>query len=188
MQQRQGWMRDFLLEQGQEALGFVGSVGLQDDSTNVAAGIRAALSLSNDWARQESTWTEALRTLREATEGAGILVVINGIVDVNFASFIKIVDTLGCVYVNVDHRYLHINGEGGEAYSEINLQPGYQKLCYNNALSYVRYRHGDSDFVRVARPGITDDEVMKRVLLAHAMLLTLRGVPVVYYGDEQYLH
>ncbi|HEY1450167.1 MAG TPA: LCP family protein [Solirubrobacteraceae bacterium] len=77
--------------------------------------------------------------------------VINGIVDVNFSSFIKIVDTLGCVYVNVDHRYLHINGEGGELYSEINLQPGYQKLCYNNALSYVRYRHGDSDFVRVAR-------------------------------------
>jgi LCP family protein required for cell wall assembly len=77
--------------------------------------------------------------------------VINGIVDVNFGSFIKIVDTLGCVYVNVDHRYLHVNGEGGELYSEINLQPGYQKLCYNNALSYVRYRHGDSDFVRVAR-------------------------------------
>jgi glycosidase len=40
-------------------------------------------------------------------------------------------------------------------------------------------------FVRVARPGIGDDEVMKRVLLAHAMLLTLRGVPTVYYGDEQ---
>jgi glycosidase len=40
-------------------------------------------------------------------------------------------------------------------------------------------------FVRTARPGITDDEVMKRVLLAHAMLLTLRGVPTVYYGDEQ---
>jgi LCP family protein required for cell wall assembly len=78
-------------------------------------------------------------------------ITINGIVDVNFASFIKIVDTLGCVYVNVDHRYLHVNGEGGEVYSEINLQPGYQKLCYNNALSYVRYRHGDSDFVRVAR-------------------------------------
>jgi cell envelope-related function transcriptional attenuator common domain len=76
---------------------------------------------------------------------------LNGIVDVNFAGFIKVVDTLGCVYVNVDHRYLHVNGEGGELYSEINLQPGYQKLCYNNALSYVRYRHGDSDFVRVAR-------------------------------------
>ncbi len=76
---------------------------------------------------------------------------LNGIVDVNFGGFIKVVDTLGCVYVNVDHRYLHVNGEGAELYSEINLQPGYQKLCYNNALSYVRYRHGDSDFVRVAR-------------------------------------
>ena len=27
--------------------------------------------------------------------------------------------------------------------------------------------------------------MLKRVLLAHAMLLTLRGVPVVYYGDGQ---
>jgi glycosidase len=39
--------------------------------------------------------------------------------------------------------------------------------------------------VRAARPLASDEEVLKRVLLAHAMLLTLRGVPVVYYGDEQ---
>jgi len=77
---------------------------------------------------------------------------LNGIIDVNFSGFIKVVDTLGCVYVNVDHRYYHVNtGSPEENYSEINLQPGYQKLCYNNALSYVRYRHLDSDFVRVAR-------------------------------------
>jgi LCP family protein required for cell wall assembly len=76
---------------------------------------------------------------------------LNGIVDVNFAGFINVVDKLGCVYVDVDHRYYHVNTAGGEAYSEINLQPGYQKLCYQSALSYVRYRHGDSDFVRVAR-------------------------------------
>jgi len=76
---------------------------------------------------------------------------LNGIVDVNFAGFINVVDSLGCVYVNVDHRYYHVNGGFEEDYSEINLQPGYQKLCYNNALSYVRFRHLDSDFVRVAR-------------------------------------
>jgi glycosidase len=39
--------------------------------------------------------------------------------------------------------------------------------------------------VRAARPQASDDEVLKRVLLAHGMLFTLRGVPVVYYGDEQ---
>jgi LCP family protein required for cell wall assembly len=77
---------------------------------------------------------------------------LNGIVDVNFAGFIKVVDTLGCAYVNVDHRYYNENvGSTETDYTSINLQPGYQKLCYENALDYVRYRHSDSDFVRVAR-------------------------------------
>lgn len=40
-------------------------------------------------------------------------------------------------------------------------------------------------FVQQLRPGISPDEALRRVLLAHAMLFTLRGVPVVYYGDEQ---
>ena len=75
---------------------------------------------------------------------------LNGIIDVNFSGFIKVVDALGCAYVNVDHRYIG-GGALGEDFSAINLQPGYQKLCYNNALSYVRFRHFDSDFVRVAR-------------------------------------
>jgi polyisoprenyl-teichoic acid--peptidoglycan teichoic acid transferase len=77
---------------------------------------------------------------------------LNGIIDVNFAGFIKVVDTLGCAYVNVDHRYFNANvGSTETDYTSINLQPGYQKLCYENALDYVRYRHTDSDFIRVAR-------------------------------------
>lgn len=77
---------------------------------------------------------------------------LNGVIDVTFKGFIGVVDTLGCVYVNVDHRYYNQpNGSAETNYSAINLQPGYQKLCYENALSYVRYRHTDSDFVRVAR-------------------------------------
>ncbi|MCW3067682.1 MAG: LytR family transcriptional regulator [Solirubrobacterales bacterium] len=77
---------------------------------------------------------------------------LNGIIDVSFQGFIKVVDTLGCAYVNVDHHYFNLNTGSGETnYTSINLQPGYQKLCYENALNYVRYRHTDSDFVRVAR-------------------------------------
>ena len=34
-------------------------------------------------------------------------------------------------------------------------------------------------------PKATSDELLKRDLLAHAMLLTLRGVPTIYSGDEQ---
>ncbi len=50
---------------------------------------------------------------------------------------------------------------------------------------------GNHDFgrlaylLRTALPDAGNDELLKRVLLSNAMLLTLRGVPVVYYGDEQ---
>lgn len=40
-------------------------------------------------------------------------------------------------------------------------------------------------YVRKAFPNADDEEVLKRVILAHAMMFTLRGVPVVYSGDEQ---
>jgi glycosidase len=40
-------------------------------------------------------------------------------------------------------------------------------------------------FLRRFKPNISADEQLHRDMLAHAMLLTLRGVPTVYYGDEQ---
>lgn len=39
--------------------------------------------------------------------------------------------------------------------------------------------------VMLARPTATREEVFKRVLLAHAVVLLARGVPALYYGDEQ---
>ena len=73
---------------------------------------------------------------------------INHVIDFNFASFLGLVDAIGCVYVNVGQRYLN---NSDPTYQFIDIQPGYQRLCGNKALSYVRYRHTDSDFVRVAR-------------------------------------
>jgi glycosidase len=40
-------------------------------------------------------------------------------------------------------------------------------------------------FIRHFMPNASPDEQLRRDLLAHAMLLTLRGVPTVYSGDEQ---
>lgn len=39
--------------------------------------------------------------------------------------------------------------------------------------------------VKQDRRDMGQEELLKRTLLAHAMLLTLRGAPVIYYGDEQ---
>ena len=40
-------------------------------------------------------------------------------------------------------------------------------------------------FVRKALPQVSDAELLQRLILAHAMLFGLRGVPTVYSGDEQ---
>ena len=39
--------------------------------------------------------------------------------------------------------------------------------------------------MRLAHPTADDAEILQRVLLGHAMLMTLRGVPTIYSGDEQ---
>ncbi|HEY1854383.1 MAG TPA: LCP family protein [Solirubrobacterales bacterium] len=75
------------------------------------------------------------------------------VVNIDFLGFVRAVDAIGCVYVDVDRRYYHSNVgvPPSEEYSEINIQPGYQKLCGKKALEYVRYRHTDTDIVRSAR-------------------------------------
>ncbi len=74
---------------------------------------------------------------------------VNHIVDVNFGGFKALVDAIGCVYSDVDERYY--NNTAVTDYADIDLRPGYQRLCGANALSFVRFRHGDNDIVRNAR-------------------------------------
>jgi LCP family protein required for cell wall assembly len=75
---------------------------------------------------------------------------INYLIAVNFVGFIQVVNRLGGVYIDVDRKYFN-NHTGPTGYAAINLQAGYQRLNGKQALDYVRYRHTDSDFFRVAR-------------------------------------
>ena len=90
----------------------------------------------------------ALKVVKELT---GLK--INHVVNIDFLGFVRAVDAIGCVYTDVDRRYYHSNVGVApeEEYAEINIQPGYQKLCGKKALQYVRYRHTDTDIVRSAR-------------------------------------
>jgi LCP family protein required for cell wall assembly len=91
-------------------------------------------------------------TLQTVKRLLGPRVQINHVVDVNFAGFRYVIDAIGCVYVYVDHHYFNRNlGTIDTNFSSIDIKPGYQKLCGQTALDYARYRHTDSDFVRVAR-------------------------------------
>jgi LCP family protein required for cell wall assembly len=78
---------------------------------------------------------------------------INHAIGVNFKDFRRVVDFINCVYVDVDRRYFHSNAglPPSQQYAEIDIVPGYQKLCGTKALDYVRFRHNDNDLVRAAR-------------------------------------
>jgi len=78
---------------------------------------------------------------------------VNHAIAVSFRGFRDAVDVINCVYVDVDRRYYHSNlgVPIGQRWAEINVQPGYQKLCGQKALDYVRFRHLDNDIVRAAR-------------------------------------
>jgi LCP family protein required for cell wall assembly len=75
---------------------------------------------------------------------------INYFITVNFRGFMELVNNLGGVWVDVDHRYL-CDAATCPDVTPINLQPGYQRLNATQALAYVRFRHFDSDLFRVAR-------------------------------------
>lgn len=73
---------------------------------------------------------------------------VNDIVVIDFQAFAFLVNGLGCVFVDVDHFYYNPYGTG---FAHIYIKPGYRPLCYYQALSYVRYREGDSTYARDAR-------------------------------------
>ena len=75
---------------------------------------------------------------------------INYFITVNFRGFTELVNNLGGVWIDVDHRYL-CDPTNCPGVSKINLLPGYQRVNATNALAYVRFRHFDSDLYRNAR-------------------------------------
>ena len=79
---------------------------------------------------------------------------INHVVNINFGAFTRAVKALGCFYVDVDRRYYNDNQPPVKSptnYATIDLKPGYQKLCGQDSLDFVRFRHLDTDIVRGAR-------------------------------------
>jgi len=72
---------------------------------------------------------------------------VNHVINVDFNGFRKAVDALGCIYVDIDRRYFNDSAD----FAYINIYPGYQKLCGEEALEYARFRHEDTDLVRSAR-------------------------------------
>lgn len=109
MQRRQDWLREYLRDNGEEPLRFVGSAAVDAPPVMVADRMRSALGVGTEWAAEQPTWEDALSALRGAMEDAGIVVVVNGILgnnthrklDVNeFRGFVLVDDYAPLAFVN----------------------------------------------------------------------------------------
>ncbi len=63
MKRRQAWMRDYLIEAGQEPLDFIGSGAQTRNVVTLAVRIREKLGLESDWAEVHDTWENAVPDL-----------------------------------------------------------------------------------------------------------------------------
>ena len=109
MQRRQEWMREYLIEAGEEPLAFVRTVTLASSRVDAANNIRRTLGVDDGWASTHSTWSAALVGLRRAVEEIGVLVVVNGVVENNtrqkldpeeFRGFVLCDDYAPLIFIN----------------------------------------------------------------------------------------
>jgi LCP family protein required for cell wall assembly len=100
--------------------------------------------------RINSAWSRCGASGTVATVAALTGIRPDYLITVDFHGFKLLVNKLHGVYMDVDHRYLNTQGGPG-GYATINLEPGYQRLNGGQALSFVRFRHTDSDLYRLAR-------------------------------------
>ena len=74
----------------------------------------------------------------------------------------------------------------GRVYSDDVLYEGGSRAALRNTTFNGNYDVGRiGAFLRRSKPKASSGEELKRALLAHALVMFGRGVPVIYYGDEQ---
>jgi Zn-dependent peptidase ImmA (M78 family) len=115
MQQRQTWMREYLIEDEQKPLPFVKSATIREQAKSIAQRMRDLLGFEAVWAARQRTWTDALGQLREKMETVGILVVTNGIVGNNTHRKLDPGEFRGFVLVDEYAPLVFVNGSDSKA-------------------------------------------------------------------------
>lgn len=115
MERRQNWMRDYLIDIGNERLDFVGIAKDIRCPKRIAQLMRNELGLTNEWASIRGTWQDALSHLLQSVQDIGILVMINGIVGNNTHRKLDVNEFRGFVLVDEYAPLIFINGADGKA-------------------------------------------------------------------------
>lgn len=115
MQLRQDWIKDFLIQQGNEKCSFVGSIKTDENIVRAAETIRSTLNLKFNWASAYDNFTDTLRGLRNSMEDVGILVFINGVVGNNTTRVLNPNEFRGFVLCDYYAPLVFVNGSDAKA-------------------------------------------------------------------------
>lgn len=115
MQLRQEWLHDYLSDQGQDPLQFVGCARATDEPAAVAHQIRRALDLIEGWAARHGTWTDALDELMSRIESVGIVLVATSIVGSNTRRRLDVSEFRGFVMIDTLAPLIFVNGADAKA-------------------------------------------------------------------------
>jgi Zn-dependent peptidase ImmA (M78 family) len=115
MQQRQDWLREYLIDNDFQSLPFVGKFRNSQNHSEIVADIRNTLGLKNEWASSFKTWQEALDHLAQKIEDIGITIVFNGVFENNTSRPISVDECRGFVLVDHVAPFMFINNSDGKA-------------------------------------------------------------------------
>lgn len=82
-QNRQYWYEEFMRQEAEPPLPFVGSAVVNDPVVETAENMRRTLGFDVEERARLGSWTEAMRRFIEQADGAGVLVMVSGVVGNN---------------------------------------------------------------------------------------------------------
>jgi Zn-dependent peptidase ImmA (M78 family) len=160
MLRRQDWMREYLIDEKEEPLPFIGSASISTDIKDVVKSIKQTLMLNEEWTAESEGWLDSIKILSDAIDNAGILLVKNGVVGNNpwrklnieeFRGFILIDEYAPLIFVNnvdfegaklftIAHELAHIWLGKGAVFNLDSLVPfdnDIEKYCNKVAAEFL---------------------------------------------------
>ncbi len=115
LQRRQDWLTDYLLENNEDPLSFVGKFDSKANFEDVVHDIRITLNLNAEWANAFQTYEDTLSFITKKIENAGIIINFNGVVENNTQRVIPVEECRGFVLVNEMVPFMFVNAADAKA-------------------------------------------------------------------------
>ena len=115
LQRRQDWLTDYLIENEEEPLPFVGKFNVTTACETIVSDIREKLVLHQEWASEFQTFEDTLSFITHKIEEIGVIINFNGVVENNTHRPIPVNECRGFVIVNEMVPFMFVNAADAKA-------------------------------------------------------------------------